>query len=551
MNRAKNLTSKWSHYMTVTAILLAVFGFGLTTTNNAQAANNNPDSEAAATPAFNEGFEDITTLPGKGWFIQNNSAPPGLGSWFQGNPTVFPAQAGPANSYIAVNFDSSTGSNTISNWLLTPTIEFRNGDIITFYTRTTATAAFADRLQVRLSTNGASTNVGTDPTGVGDFTTLLLDINPTYVSGPTGGYPVGWTQYTIRISGLSAPTNGRLAFRYFVENGGPDGNNSNYIGIDTFSYIPAGVGAGKAPVDFNGDGRTDYVVTRNVGGATGSGTIPANQLRWFYNINGSNAPTVAIDWGLATDEVLSEDFDGDGKDDIAVWRPGAPTVAAFYILNSMTNTARVEAFGQTGDDPSVVGDYSGDGKADLAVYRAGTSAGGQSTWFYRATPGGPVVFVPWGLNGDFPAPGDYDGDGRNDFVTQRAKGESGTFWMRLATGVVVQPLQFFGQPTDTIVPGDYDGDGKTDLAVVRPNAAGASHWFWKRSSDGVIVGPLTFGVYATDYEVQGDYDGDGRTDIAVWRTNGQFIWRSTATGAVSFFALGAGTDYPVANYNTH
>ncbi|MBA2737905.1 MAG: hypothetical protein H0U50_14100, partial [Pyrinomonadaceae bacterium] len=54
----------------MTAILLAVFGFGLTTTNNAQAAKDNPVSEAA-TPAFAEGFEDITTLPGKGWFLQN------------------------------------------------------------------------------------------------------------------------------------------------------------------------------------------------------------------------------------------------------------------------------------------------------------------------------------------------------------------------------------------------------------------------------------------------------------------------------------------------
>ncbi len=257
MKRAKNLTSIRSLYFTVTAILLAVFGFGLATTNYAQAAKNDSVSEAA-TPAFAEGFEDITTLPGKGWFIQNNSTPPGTLSWFQGNPTAttFPAQAGPNNSYIAVNFNSSVGTGTISNWLLTPTIEFRNGDVITFYTRTTPTAPFADRLQVRLSTNGTSTNVGTGTSGVGDFTRLLLDINPTYISGTVGGYPVVWTQYTVTISGLSAATNGRLAFRYFVEDGGPDGANSNYIGIDTFAYTPAPSGTpGDAPVDFNGDGK--------------------------------------------------------------------------------------------------------------------------------------------------------------------------------------------------------------------------------------------------------------------------------------------------------
>jgi len=545
MNRAKKFMSSRSLYFAVTAILLAVFGFGLATTNYAQAATNDPVSEAA-TPAFAEGFEDITTLPGKGWFIQNNSTPPGTATWFQGNPTVFPAQAGPTNSYIGVNFDSSTGSNTISNWLLTPVIEFRNGDVITFYTRTTSTAQFADRLQVRLSTNGASTNVGTGVTGVGDFTNLVLDINPTYVAGPSGGYPVVWTQYTITITNATAGVSGRLAFRYFVEDGGPDGANSNYIGIDTFAYTPAAGGTTRnAPVDFNGDGKTDYAVYRNIGNNING------QLRWFYNINGSTAPTVALDWGLASDEVISEDFDGDGKDDIAVWRPGVPTVAAFYILNSMTNTARVEAFGQTGDDPTVVGDYSGDGKADLAVYRRGASANAQSIWFYRSTPNGATVYTPWGLGGDFPAPGDYDGDGRNDFVVQRSFGEGikGAFWTRLATGTIL-PLQPFAQIVDLLVPGDYDGDGKTDLASIR-NVNGVINWYWRRSSDGVVVGNIPFGVSATDIPAQGDYDGDGRTDIGVWRTNGQFIWRSTATGAVTFFRLGAADDIPVASFNVH
>ena len=83
-----------------------------------------------------------------------------------------------------------------------------------------------------MSTSGASTNVGANSTSVGDFTALLLDINPTLV---TGVYPIVFTPFTVTVSGLGAPnTNGRLAFRYFVTNGGPSGANSDYIGIDTF-----------------------------------------------------------------------------------------------------------------------------------------------------------------------------------------------------------------------------------------------------------------------------------------------------------------------------
>ena len=56
---------------------------------------------------------------------------------------------------------------------------------MSFYTRTVDAPTFPDRLQVRMSTNGASSNVGTTATDVGDFTALLLDINPTYTTTAT------------------------------------------------------------------------------------------------------------------------------------------------------------------------------------------------------------------------------------------------------------------------------------------------------------------------------------------------------------------------------
>src|SRR5205085_6264828 len=76
-------------------------------------------------------------------------------------------------------------------------------------------------------------DVGTTATDVGDFTTLLLDINHTYA---INGYPTVWTEHNLTVSGLASPVTGRLAFRYFVENGGPEGSNSDYIGVDTVSY---------------------------------------------------------------------------------------------------------------------------------------------------------------------------------------------------------------------------------------------------------------------------------------------------------------------------
>ncbi len=199
-------------------------------------ADTDGDNYGSGSPAVNalqEGFDNLAAALAGGWVTTNLSDPLGTQPWFQGNSTVFPAFGGPPTSYAAVNWASGAGTSTLSNWLITPVLPLENGAQFTFWSRSIA-SSFPDRLQVRMSTNGGSTNVGTLATDVGDFTTLLLDINPTLA---VGGYPGAWTQYVITITGLGGPVNGRVAFRYFVTNGGPNGANSDYIGVDEVSYV--------------------------------------------------------------------------------------------------------------------------------------------------------------------------------------------------------------------------------------------------------------------------------------------------------------------------
>jgi hypothetical protein len=190
----------------------------------------------AQAQTFSQSFDSIDTLPGSGWVEQNNSFPIGTSNWFQGNPSFFAAEGG--TGYIAANVNNTGVHGTISNWLITPARTLTNGDTFQFWTRTVTTPVFPDRLQVRMSAAGNSTNVGSAATDVGDFTTVLLDINPTY---STTGYPVAWTQFTAVVSGLPAPTLGRFALRYFVEDGGALGSHSTYIGIDDALYTAGGV----------------------------------------------------------------------------------------------------------------------------------------------------------------------------------------------------------------------------------------------------------------------------------------------------------------------
>src|SRR5690606_11400026 len=137
--------------------------------------------------------------------------------------------------YIAADFENADLIGTISNWLISPAVTLRNGDTLTFWTRSIG-SAFPDRLEVRMSTAGTSIDVGDSATRVGDFTTLLPSINPNL---EVGGYPDEWTRFEVTVEGLDAPTTGRIAFRYFVTDSGFFGSNGDYIGIDTVEYVSA------------------------------------------------------------------------------------------------------------------------------------------------------------------------------------------------------------------------------------------------------------------------------------------------------------------------
>lgn len=200
----------------------------------------------AAADLLSENFDDVSTLAASGWVMVNNSTPAGSTGWFQGNSGVFPAYAGPPESYIAANFNNAGFGGNISNWLLTPVVPIAVGDTIRFATR--SAGFFPDRLEVRLSTNGASSDVGASDASVGDFDTLLLTINPALTFG---GYPDDWMELAATLSAPIAAPVGRYAFRYVV----PDTlNNADYIGIDSVSIQrvpePASIFAVALPAAF-------------------------------------------------------------------------------------------------------------------------------------------------------------------------------------------------------------------------------------------------------------------------------------------------------------
>ncbi|MBP9935745.1 MAG: VCBS repeat-containing protein, partial [Pyrinomonadaceae bacterium] len=108
----------------------------------------------------------------------------------------------------------------------------------------------------------------------------------------------------------------------------------------------------------------------------------------------SSGGSFATQFGQPTDKAVPGDFTGDGKTDVAYWRP---STGQWFVLRSEDLTFYAFPFGTIGDIP-VPGDYDGDGKTDAGVYRPSTL-----NWYINRSTAG-VLIQQFGIAGDTPLP---------------------------------------------------------------------------------------------------------------------------------------------------
>ena len=268
--------------------------------------------------------------------------------------------------------------------------------------------------------------------------------------------------------------------------------------------------------DFDGDGNDDLAVFR-----------PSTGVWYSQNASGFSATA----FGSASDTVVSGDYDGDGRTDTAVYQ-NVNGSGVWNIRRSADGGVTASQFGLASDIP-VRGDFDGDGRADLAVFRPSTGV-----WYVQKSDNSGYIIVQFGLNGDKPMALDMDGDGRDDIAVYRPS-EGNWYWLNSSDGRF--GAVHFGLNGDVPVRGDFDGDGRNDLTVFRPSTG---VWYSLRSSDGGFRAQQ-FGL-SDDIPVAGDYDSDGVSDVAVFRpSTGIWYTMRSSDGAFRAVQFGLSGDIPV------
>ncbi len=178
---------------------------------------------------FFTGFNDSTQffngatsnlIVPSGWLTINNDGGGTAGPWFVHNPAVFPPFEG--GRAVAANFNGANSATIglIDDWLVLPAQTRGSSttvDSLIFYTRRTK-SNFPDSLKIMVSPTG--------DTAVSSFNEIAYF-----------RVPDTWTRLAFRVSdGIPTGANYRVALRYFIVLGGPQGANSDYMAVDALSF---------------------------------------------------------------------------------------------------------------------------------------------------------------------------------------------------------------------------------------------------------------------------------------------------------------------------
>lgn len=285
--------------------------------------------------------------------------------------------------------------------------------------------------------------------------------------------------------------------------------------VPAVTFAPGGVAIG----DFNGDGRNDIALSE-------PGNKPTHMWVYPQGTNGQLQEVVALDSYDIPEAVISADLDRDGRQDLVTLHGGWMNLG-YYLQGeggvlASEKLAPVPPASHYNTQGLAAGDVNGDGCTDVAI----------ADYISDLT-----VLIGQNCHEPSPRPvaDDIDGDRKSDLLWRSSPAHYWAYWTMDGAQRTGGMSFAVGPDWRVIATGDFHGDGLLDLVWTN----GYFMQLWE--GNGVGYTGAAMPLYPAGWRIvaSGDVDGDGKADLT-WRNGTDSdlaVWKmagATVAGSAGF-----------------